>query len=218
MIPTLLAAVFVQTPTVPPPQDPGKPNIVPLGTSLRLDRANGLVIIDAEVILREGPLEMFLCPRRTKEHESVMAADVRSRDVHFALLLAGAVPGKPVQFDPPTPPRGQRIKVWIEREIDGKTVLTDAREWIRDDQTKRAMTADFVFVGSQFIRNPGSERTYYIGDDGYLICVANFQGAVIDVSQRSTAADAEQKLFLPFTERIPERGTKVRIILEPVVD
>jgi hypothetical protein len=218
MILTLLAALFCQPPKEIPPEAQGKPVVVPLGPSLRLDRGNGLVIIDAEVVLREGPLEMFLCPRRSKEHESVMVADVKSRDVHFALLLAGATPGKPVQFDPPRPPSGQRIKVWIEREIDGKTVLTDAREWIRDDQTKRAMTADFVFVGSQFIRNPGSERTFYVGDDGYLICVANFQGAVIDVSQRSTAADAEQKLFIPFTENIPEKGTKVRIILEPVVD
>jgi hypothetical protein len=218
MILTLLAAAICQPPTVPPPQDPGKPIIVPLGTSLRVDRTNALVVIDAEVILREGPLEMFLCPRRSKEHESVMVADVKSRDVHFALLLAGATPGKPVQFDPPRPPRGQRIKVWIEREIEGKTVLLDAREWILDEQAKRAMTADFVFVGSQFIRAPGSERTFYIGDDGYLICVANFQAAVIDVSQRSTAANAEQRLFIPFTEHIPEKGTKVRLILEPVVD
>jgi hypothetical protein len=133
-------------------------------------------------------------------------------------LLAGGTPGKPVQFDPPKPPSGQRIKVWIERESGGKTTLVDAREWIRDDQAKRAMTSDFVFVGSQLLRMPGSERTIYVGDDGYLICVANFPVAVIDVSQRSTAADAEQKLFIPFTERIPDKGTKLRLILEPVVD
>ena len=218
MILTLLAGAFCQPPAITPPQDPSKPVVIPLGPSLRLDKTNGRVVIDAEVVLREGPLEMFLCPRRSKEHESVMVADVRSRDVHFALLLAGATPGKPVQFDPPRTPRGQRIKVWIEREIEGKTVLLDAREWIRDEQAKHAMTADFVFVGSQFIRAPGSERTFYVGDDGYLICVANFQAAVIDVSQRSTAANAEQRLFIPFTDQIPEKGTKVRLLLEPVVD
>ena len=161
---------------------------------------------------------MFLCPRKSKEHESVLVADVRPRDVHFALLLVGAMPGQPVRFDPPRPPLGQRIKIWIERDENGKTTLLDAREWIREEQSKQPMSADFVFVGSQLLRAPGSDRTVYVGDDGYLICVANFPGAVIDVSQISTANDAEQKSFVPFTEHVPDRGAKVRLVLEPVVD
>ena len=208
--------LFAMMSFLPPPSD--QEAMVPLGPALRFDKVNGRVIIDAEVVLRDGPLEMLLCPRKSKEHESIFAADVKPHDVHAALLLVGALPGKPIQFDPPRPPAGQRIKIWIEREDSGKTVLIDAREWLRDEQAKRSMTSDFVFVGSQFVRAPGSERTFYVGDDGYLVCVANFPGAVIDVSQMSTANDAEQKSFVPFTERIPERGTKVRVILEPVVD
>jgi hypothetical protein len=215
---TLLAAFLCQPPKEIAPEARKQPILVPLGASLRLDKTNGFVVIDAEVALKEGLLEMFLCPRRSKEHESVMVADVKPRDVHFALLLAGAVPGRPVQFDPPKPPSGQRIKVWIEREVEGRKTVVDAREWIRDDQAKQPMSADFVFVGSQFVRAPGSDKSIYVGDDGYLICVANFPGAVIDVARHSTAADAEQKLYVPFTERIPDRGAKVRLVLEPVVD
>src|SRR5215218_5066913 len=95
---TLLAALLCQPPTITPPTETGKPATVPLGQSLRLNRTFGQVVIDAEVVLREGPLEMFLCPRRSKEHESILVADVKPRDVHVALLLAGAIPGKPVQF------------------------------------------------------------------------------------------------------------------------
>ena len=164
MTATLLFAVMS---FLPPPTE--QSTLVPLGPALRFDRANGCVIIDAEVALREGPLEMLLCPRKSKEHESILAADVKPHDVHAALLLVGATPGRPIQFDPPRPPAGQRIKVWIEREENGKTTRVDAREWLRDEQAKRPMTSDFVFVGSQFVRAPGSERTFYVGDDGYLI-------------------------------------------------
>jgi hypothetical protein len=210
---SLLALAFV-----PPKEAPPSSGIVPLGSHMRLDKPNGLVIIEAEVALKAGMLEMLLCPRKSKEHESILTADVKPRDVHFALLLAGASPGRPVQFDPPKPPSGQRIKVWLEREENGRTTLIDAREWIQREGSNQAMTADFVFVGSAFIRSPGTDRTFYVGDEGYLICVANFPGAVIDVALRSTASDAETKMFVPFTERIPERETKVRLVLEPVVD
>src|SRR5438309_1849216 len=118
----LLAAMVL---LLPPPEGAGS-TVVPLGEHLRFDKANGWVIIDADVALREGPLEMFLCPRKSKEHESVLAADVKPHDVHAALLLVGALPGRPVQFDPPRPPLGQRIKIWIERTENGKTTLIDA--------------------------------------------------------------------------------------------
>lgn len=203
---------------VPPKEAPPSSGLVPLGPSMRLDKPNGLVVIDAEVSLKMGLLEMFLCPRKSKEHESILVADVKPRDVHFALLLAGASPGRPMQTDPPKAPSGQRIKAWIERQENGRTTLVDAREWIREEKSNKTMNADFVFVGSQFVRPPGSERTIYVGDEGYLICVANFPGAVIDVSQSSTASDAGEKMFVPFTERIPERGSVVKLILEPVVD
>ena len=58
------------------------------------------VRINAEVCLRQGMLEQLLTRKRTKEHEAILAADVDARDIHTALILAGAEAGKPVQFRP----------------------------------------------------------------------------------------------------------------------
>src|SRR6476660_537168 len=70
------------------------------------------VRIAAEVCFREGPLELFLCRKNTKEHESVVAADVDARDIHKALLAAGAKVGSPVKYVPKyEPAKGSKILV-----------------------------------------------------------------------------------------------------------
>src|SRR6478752_160469 len=81
------------------------------------------VRIAAEVVFREGPLELFMCRKNTKEHESVVAADVDARDIHKALLAAGAKIGSPVKFVPKyEPAKGSKILVSIEYTKDKKTI------------------------------------------------------------------------------------------------
>ena len=58
------------------------------------------VVVEAAVCLRMGQLVQFLTRKNTKEHEAVLAADADARDIHAALIAAGAEPGKPVQFQP----------------------------------------------------------------------------------------------------------------------
>src|SRR5262245_21770864 len=38
-----------------------------------------------EVCLREGPLEVFLCKKGTKEHESIVRIDADAQFIHLAL-------------------------------------------------------------------------------------------------------------------------------------
>jgi hypothetical protein len=62
-----------------------------------IDSQRKLVLVDGVICLREGLLEMFACPRGTKEHESIVAVDCKAQYVHAALLAVGAMPGQPVQ-------------------------------------------------------------------------------------------------------------------------
>lgn len=197
----------------------GTKGVVAVTPSLRMDLDKREVILDAEVVLREGALELLLCPRRTKEHESILAADVAPRSFQLALLGVGAEPGAPAQFEPKfKPATGQRIAVWIEHEVEGKQERIDARQWIRQldpmGGAAKPMTADFIFAGSRFIKIPGERRARWLGDDGDLVCVANFPGAVIDIAERSDNAN-EALLYEAWTERIPPKGTKVRVIFSP---
>src|SRR5438876_12261260 len=88
------------------------------------------VLVSAYVCLRQGQLEQFLTRKRTKEHEAIVAADIDARDVHTALILSGAEPGKPVQFRPKfKAASGTTIKVNLEFEDNGKKVRVPASHW-----------------------------------------------------------------------------------------
>lgn len=201
--------------------DPPRRGIVDLSPQLHLNLDKKELVLDAEVVLTEGALELFLCPRRTKEHESILAADVDPKGFFIALNQI-AEPGTPAQFEPKfKPPTGQKIKIDVEWEYEGIRKRSDAREWIRqptEDPTKvKAMAADFVFAGSRFVRVPGQNRVQWLGDEGYLVCVSNFPGAIIDVSMQSDNSNAAL-LFEAWTDRIPPKGTKVRVHFLPVLE
>jgi hypothetical protein len=55
-----------------------------------------------------------------------------------------------------------------------------------------------------------------MANDGDLICVANFESAMLDIPVNSPASD-DHRAFIANTERIPPLGTPVRVILEPVL-
>src|SRR5262249_40540047 len=43
------------------------------------------ILIEAEVCLREGPLELLMCRKQTKEHESILHTAVDARLIHATL-------------------------------------------------------------------------------------------------------------------------------------
>lgn len=186
-----------------------------LTPTLSIDYDNKVVRLQSEVVLRSGMLELLLCPKRTKEHESILAAEVVPQHFHLALLLIGAKPGRPASFQPFQPPTGQELKIWIEYDEDGRRKRVDARQWIRNTKTKQALDSKFVFSGSRFSKPPGSQAPIYLGNDGDLVCVVNFPGSVIDIDTEASTDNVEL-YFEAWTSRIPPIGTKVDVVFEPL--
>ncbi len=180
------------------------------------------VLVQAEVCLREGMLEHLMCRHQTKEHEAVLTADVDARDIHRALLLTNATPGTTVQFkDDGTviPPTGTRIKITLNYNKKGKDVTVSGRDWVRDLKTKKSLDIDWVFAGSHLVEKPleKDKPPIYMANGGDVICVSNFGEAMLDLPINSSKNNAELE-FEAFTERIPEIGTPVTVILEPVLE
>lgn len=178
------------------------------------------VRIAAEVTFREGPIELLLCRKNTKEHEAILAADVDARHIHTALLAAGAKEGHPVKFAPKyVPATGSKIKVSLEYQKDGKTVVVPARTWIRDMKARKELALDWVFGGSLFFPDPEDPKKpkLYAANGGDLICVSNFDTAMLDLPVPSSQLDGDLQ-YEVYTERLPPLGTKVTVILEPVVE
>jgi len=175
-----------------------------------------VVIVDGQVSLREGMLEMFSCTRNTKEHESIVSANTQAYLVHAALLSVGAVPGRPVQFVPKyRPPTGTEIDITLQwRDEKGKEHTAKAQDWIKDINTKKAMTHPFVFAGSAFWTDEASGKKFYQAEGGDFICVSNFGTAMLDIPVKSSQTNTELA-FEAFTDRIPPLGAPVRMILKP---
>lgn len=182
-----------------------------------IDREKQRVYADAYVAMEDGVLEMFACPAGTKEHESVIATIAKSSELHTALLAVGAKSGTPVTYDPNfVPATGQRIRIWIcYYDKDDKFRAVDGRSWVQSIATKKELKTDWVFGGSSFWKDPDSGKEYYQADAGDMICVSNFSTAMLDLPITSSA-QADDLLYQPFTKRIPERGTPVRLVMVPI--
>jgi hypothetical protein len=205
------------------PTTADKPGTVPAGLrrlskthDVWLDTQRKAVVIDGEVCLREGQLEMFACPKGTKEHESVVALNCLPEEVHAGLLAAGAKPGKAVKFDPKYEPASGDIIdiVVLWRDAEGGKHQARAQEWIKHAKTEKAMEYDWVFAGSGFWKDEETGKQHYQANGGDFICVSNFPTATLDLPVESSQANSEL-LFLAFTENIPPKGTKVRVVLIP---
>jgi hypothetical protein len=219
-----------ETPANPPaanepaptnPADPTAPlrRLLP-DEDVWLDTKNKQIVIEGEVCLTRGLLEMFACLKGSKEHESVVAAKTKAYPVHAALLALGAKQGSPAIFEPKyTPATGTQIDVMVYWTDDkGQPQKAKAQDWVRDIKTQKPLATSWVFAGSKFHHNEVTGKNVYIADAyGDFICVSNFTSALLDIPIESSQENAELA-FEANTEKIPPRGTKVKIVLMPKIE
>jgi hypothetical protein len=201
----------------PLPTDSFKPDASwkPLGQDLWFDPKGLRLVIRARVALQDGALELLLCRKNFKEHESILATEAPPKLIHAGLLLTGAEVGHPVRFEPKfQPPAGTSIAIELEWEQAGKLKKADAREWVKDQATGASLTRDWVFAGSEIFEDPKTRTKLYAADDGDLITVANFPSSILDLPYRSSANDGERN-YVARADKVPVRGTPVTMYLKP---
>jgi hypothetical protein len=209
----------------PRPRDKEKPVearkvLVAPNIFLEVQGTRRRVLVSASVCLREGPLEQLLCRKNTKEHEAILTADIDARKLHEALLLAGATEGSPVRFRPRyRPATGSTIKISLTYEEKGQQKTIPAQQWVKNLKTGKPLDSDWVFAGSRLVDNPldPGKPKLYLANDGDVICISNFETALLDLPIESSKDDADRG-YAAFTERIPPLETKVVVTLEPVPD
>lgn len=183
--------------------------------SVWLDKKRKIVIVAGTVCTRQGPLEMFACPRGTKDYESVVAVNSKAQTVHTALLAVGAEPGKPVEFQPnykaASGPVIEVLVLWYDDKTK-KLQRIRAQQWVRHVKSQSAMSEDWVFAGSGFWKDPDTGEEFYQAEGGELICVSNFSTAMLDLPVASPQ-DNQDLYFDAFTDHIPPLGTRVWLAL-----
>jgi hypothetical protein len=179
------------------------------------------VLVNATVCLQRGPLELLMCRKQTKEHESILTADVDARDIHAALIMTGAEKGKTARYTETkiVPPTGTAIKISLQYEKKGTLVPEPAGKWIRNSKTGKELKENWVFAGSAFVKNVLDDKKpdIYLANEGDVITVSNFEDSMLDLPIPSPKDDADRS-FEAFTDRIPDLETKVVVILEPMLE
>jgi hypothetical protein len=183
-----------------------------------LDTKRKAVVVDGQVCLRAGQLEMFACPKGTKEHESVVSLNCMAEEVHAGLLAADAKPGTPVSFNPEyKAASGPIVDVYVLwKDAQGNKHQARAQDWIKHTKTGKPMPYDWVFAGSGFWKDPETGLEHYRANGGDFICVSNFPTAMLDLPIESSQANADL-MFEALSDNIPPKGTKVRVVLIPRV-
>jgi hypothetical protein len=181
-----------------------------------LDIKRKWVVVDGRVCLREGELEMFACTRDTKEHESVVVLDTKSRYVHASLLAIGGRVGNVVRFSPEYKPASGTVidLVVLWKDKNGKKQAVPAQEWIEHYRTEKPLEYPWVFSGSGFFKDEATMKQIYYGDAGDLVCVSNFTSATMDLPVQSSK-DNSDLLYHARTKAIPPIDTAIRLVFAP---
>ena len=104
--------------------------------------------------------------------------------------------------------KNELLKLWDNKDYQAGI------EKFFDQSQSRPMKANFVFGGSRSYVNEQTGRKQYAAEGGYLICVANFAAAMIDVKEASSASDGGQ-VYESWPEKIPPEDTPVILELVP---
>jgi hypothetical protein len=183
-----------------------------------IDWARRTVEAEATVVLREGPLELFACSPRSREHESILTVAARPLHLHQALGLIGLEPGTPVQYDEKRnqwrPPQGDRLELRVRYRADGLEFTVPPEDWMVPVGSSRSLDSlPWVFAGARTLR----DGRFGADTEGTVVAVVDFDTALIAVGELHTA-DNEQLWLAARKTAIPPVGTACRLLIRSPKD
>ena len=202
------------------PQILHKPQPLTLEGGILVCLEEGEVVLPGEIALDRGWLEVVACIEGTREHEAIFVTAVQPAFVHAALLLIGAEPGAPAQYDSKTNTSisayGTRVNVCIEwKDSAGKTIRKPVHELVEIDG--QVSLPEFVFAGSLTRPNPPSKGPgeYYVADyGGTVVGLATFGDEVVAMKKvYSPDLGIQPAAWRIAPEQLPSPGTPARLLL-----
>jgi len=188
----------------------------------RLDLERSEIVVEGQICLKQGPIELFACAPGGKDHESVVVLRCKPQNLHLALISLGlrdrAELGGvgPKYLGDPTPPAGDLIVVEVEYELDGKVVRHRAEDLIVNVRQGRSMArAGWVFAGSSFAAEedpetgkPTGRRIYLANRYRSIVTTYHDPTALVDNPTREGGND---DMFVANGELLPAPGTRAKV-------
>lgn len=199
----------------PPTSQPARPGgrHVQFAPGVSIDWRKMQVELDGRVVLREGLLELFACSPGTREHESIVRVIARPLHIFQALGLIGLEPGRPVTYEPAAdrllPAAGEALVIEVRYNTPQGPQTVNVWDWMMDARTERVLPRrEWVFCGSRVFEG----GTFGADSDGTVICVVDFDTALIGLAECHSADNALLWLAAN-TKRIPPPGTHCTLLI-----
>jgi hypothetical protein len=173
-----------------------------------IDVAKREVTLPATVNMQDGLVEVFLCARGGKVHESVFVADVVPYYLQVALILIGLKDGHDALYQKTeTQIKGDPLEIWIDWQDGSATKRYHAEEliWNVTESTTMRQTS-WVFTGSWL------EQGRFMADDvKSLVTTYNDPSTIID---NPLATGQNDEVYRANKKVLPPKGTPVTIMIK----
>jgi len=195
---------------------PAVPAMVKVGDDLYklgnidLDLKSKTITMYGKVNMSYGLIELLACTKTGKVHESVLVMDVQPIHLQTALILLGLEYGGGLQYqgDPRTP-KGDRVRIWVEWESDGKTIRHRAEDLVYNRVKQNPMEhTDWVFSGSRINKN----GVFMAQAVGTLITTFHEPDTIID---NPLPEGGDDTVYVVNSQVVPPKGTSVKMIITP---
>jgi len=181
------------------------------------------------------PLEQIVCTPATRDHETLLTANILPSQLHGALMLLDLTPGSPGRFEMAAddtlrfiPPTGDIIDLAIVvPNDDGTATVHQVESWMHrrgeGDDARMIPFPDrtWVFSGSRMQDNPSwmdAPGRHYVADmTGSLVGLVTFGDEPVGLTTAIHAdAGTRQADWRPKRDVMPPDGTVVTLHLTPV--
>ncbi len=217
LVACLPRSVYAESPSesvTPSPRPPSSvQGVREFSAGVRIDWQGLTVEVDAEVVLREGPLELLACSPNTREHESILRVPARPLHIYQAMGLIGLEPGGPLAYDEVRerwkPAYGQSLELRVRCGPNRGVPETPVQRWLLTmDGKEVSERIDWVFAGSESL----DSGRFAADQDGTVVCLVDFSSALIAVGALHSA-DNEQLWLRANPKTIPPRGTGCTLLI-----
>lgn len=177
--------------------------------NIDLDRNKKTIIIYGEVNMAYGIVELLACTRIGKLHESALVMDVQPIHLQTALILLGLNYGGGVRYQgDPITPKGDKVRIWVEWDVDGQTKRHRAEDLVFNRVTQTHMKhTDWIFTGSRTANGIFTAQAV-----GTLITTFRDPDAIID---NPLPEGADDTVYIVNAQVAPPKGTAIRMIITP---
>ena len=156
-------------------------------------------------------IEFFACGKLGKTHESILILDAEPFHMFAALGALDFEAGMNLTVEgDPRPPTGSPVEIWVEWNRGDEVISHRARELIWNAFTQRPMQeTPWIFSGGRLRNNQFTPQLFH-----NIIAVYRDPDSLFN---HPLPTGTDDRTYRVNTDVIPPKGTKIKLIIRPIV-